>query len=294
VPKSLFDAVTRDLGLALDQHFELVNRQRLGGGDINQAFQLDLGSMQVFLKCNSSASPVMFETEARGLTELASFGDWQVPEPLALGQFESTTWLAMDFLALDGQKQQGAHAMGINLAKLHQHQQSFFGWLQDNYIGSTPQPNPRCEQWLEFYGEHRLRFQVDRLVTAGATKRLSGYCESLVDRLPELFQDHKPHPSLLHGDLWAGNWAVTATGRPATFDPACYYGDRETDLAMTELFGGFPAAFYQAYEQTFPIDPGYPQRKPLYQLYHVLNHANLFGGGYLAQAEQMLHHLVKR
>ena len=288
---ALLEAITRDLSAALDQDFRLVNYQRLGGGDINQAFRLDLGSQQVFVKCNSIAG--MFESEALGLEELGKRSGLVVPKPLALGRYQTTAWLALEYLELDGHKEQGAQALGEGLAKLHLQKQAFFGWRQDNFIGSTPQPNPRCDQWLSFFAENRLRFQVDRLVNAGASRTLSKLCDSLIDCMPGLFEAYAPQPSLLHGDLWGGNWGVTAAGLPAIFDPAAYYGDRETDLAMTDLFGGFPDAFYQSYEQTFPIDPGYQRRKPLYQLYHVLNHANLFGGGYLSQAEQLMRKLIK-
>ena len=290
--KALFESVTRALGLALDQDFRLVNSQRMAGGDINQAFRLDLGSRKVLLKFNSRARPRMFETEAVGLEELSKCGALLVPKPLILGYFGKVAWLVLEYHKLDGDKERGAHALGEGLARLHMQQQPYFGWHQDNFIGSTPQPNPRCDHWLTFYAEHRLRFQVNRLIKAGADKALSRTCESLIDYLPELFATYSPQPSLLHGDLWAGNWAVTTTGLPAIFDPACYYGDRETDLAMSELFGGFPPAFYTGYEQTCPTDPGYKRRKPLYQLYHVLNHANLFAGGYLARAEQLMHGVI--
>ena len=289
---ALLEAVTRELGTALGQNLRLVNFQRVAGGDINQAYRLDLGSLEVFVKYNSRAKPGMFETEAMGLEELGKCGSLLVPKPVALGHHGATAWLALEYLELDGHKEYGAHALGEGLARLHLQKQPFFGWWQDNFIGSTPQPNARSDDWLSFYAENRLRFQVHRLIAAGAAKTLSRHCESLIDRMPGLFEAYTPQPSLLHGDLWGGNWAVTARGQPVIYDPASYYGDRETDLAMSELFGGFPSAFYHSYEQTFPSDPGYKRRKPLYQLYHVLNHANLFAGGYLARAEQMICRLI--
>ncbi len=171
-------------------------------------------------------------------------------------------------------------ALGRMLAAMHRSTGARFGWHRDNYIGATPQANAWCDDWTEFWLERRLRPQMELARANGFEIRGQAFSERLLAR-------HRPQPSLLHGDLWNGN-AGFSNGQPVLFDPAVYYGDREADLAMTGLFGGFPPQFYAAYEAAFPLEPGYEKRKPLYNLYHLLNHLNLFGGGYLAQVQAAL------
>jgi protein-ribulosamine 3-kinase len=173
-------------------------------------------------------------------------------------------------------------ALARMLAKLHRTTGPRFGWHRDNWIGATPQSNAWCDDWSEFWQERRIRPQLERA-------RKNGF----VLPEPPRLKDHAPIPSLLHGDLWSGNAGFIDEG-PVIFDPAVYYGDREADLAMTELFGGFPARFYDAYNQAFPLDEGYERRKPLYNLYHLLNHLNIFGEGYLAQVRATLRLLLDR
>ena len=181
--------------------------------------------------------------------------------------------------------------LGRELAAMHRHRRARFGWHRDNTIGSTPQVNREEHDWVHFYREHRLRFQLDRAADNGmAHLRRNG--DRLLESLEGFFPGGGPAPSLLHGDLWGGNHAALADGTPVLFDPAVYYGDREADLAMTELFGGFPARFYAAYNEAWPLDEGYATRKSLYNLYHLLNHANLFGGGYVAQADSTMGRLL--
>jgi len=172
-----------------------------------------------------------------------------------------------------------------------------FGFAHDNYIGTTPQPNGWPNEsrtsWIDFWRERRLGFQLRLAAQNGYGGQLQTLGEKLLDALPAFFAGYTPQPSLLHGDLWSGNHAFLEDGTPVIFDPAPYYGDRECDLAMTELFGGYPADFYTAYHAAYPLDSGYAVRKDLYNLYHVLNHANLFGEGYARQAEQMMQRLLK-
>lgn len=163
-----------------------------------------------------------------------------------------------------------------------------FGWSHDNHIGATPQPNGWQEDWIHFWREARLGYQLK--IAADNGVRFEG-SERLLDRLDTFFTGHRPAASLLHGDLWSGNIAFTSTGEPVVFDPACYYGDRECDLAFTSLFGGFPRAFYEAYDAAWQRDEGRRSRHDLYNLYHVLNHFHLFGGSYREQAQQMIHSL---
>ena len=176
-------------------------------------------------------------------------------------------------------------ALGRMLATLHRSHGDEFGWPRDNYIGATPQPNGRSASWRDFWRERRLGPQL-------ALAKRHGYPID-IGNVGDLLDGHEPAPSLLHGDLWSGNAAFLASGAPALFDPAVYYGDREADLAMTELFGGFPRQFYAAYEAAWPLAPGYERRKHLYNLYHLLNHLNLFGGGYLAQVRSALRLLAR-
>ena len=180
--------------------------------------------------------------------------------------------------------------MGERLAAMHRVQSDQgFGWDQNNTIGSTPQKNPWTEGWIEFFTEHRLRYQFQL-----AHRRGSHFSrqDALLAAIPHLLAGYTPQPALVHGDLWSGNAAVTQTGEPVLLDPAVYFGDREVDIAMTELFGGFPAGFYQGYEAAYPLEAGYPRRKVLYNLYHILNHFNLFGGGYGSQANRMIDQLL--
>src|SRR5262245_18398887 len=164
------------------------------------------------------------------------------------------------------------------LANAHRKPGPRFGWQRDNYIGSTPQQNGWCNDWIVFWVTRRLEPQI-------SLARDKGFDVSLPST--RMLESHRPQPALLHGDLWSGNAGFTAEG-PVVFDPAVYYGDREADLAMTELFGGFPREFYRAYNEAYPLPGGYEQRKHLYNLYHLLNHLNLFGGGYLGQVKSTL------
>jgi fructosamine-3-kinase len=232
----------------------------------------------------------MFAAEAEGLDELAASGTIRVPRPICHGVADGQAYLVLEALELGGS---GAmEAFGAQLAAMHRHTGERFGWHRDNTIGSTLQPNDRESDWVTFWRARRLGFQLEQAAGNGCSRALLSGGEELMERLPALFTDYRPAPSLLHGDLWGGNYAVTSGGEPVIFDPAVYYGDREADLAMTELFGGFGTRFYAAYNAAWPLDPGYPVRKTLYNLYHVLNHFNMFGGGYAGQAESMVGRLL--
>jgi fructosamine-3-kinase len=183
-------------------------------------------------------------------------------------------------------------ALGRTLALVHSVGGAFFGWRRDNYIGSTPQHNRRSPSWSEFWRDARLRPQLELGRKNGLGTSLLAKAERLIEAVPRLLSGHAPAPCLLHGDLWSGNAGFLAGGAPVLFDPAVYWGDREADLAMTELFGKFPQPFYTAYAEVAPLDRGYAMRKNLYNLYHVLNHANLFGASYPRQAERMIDQLL--
>ena len=198
----------------------------------------------------------------------------------------------LEYLELGRDGASSAERLGAQLAQLHRHTGRQHGWHRDNTIGSTPQINNPDPDWLQFWRERRLGYQLGLAAHRGYGGALQRKGERLSADLGQVLADHVPAPSLLHGDLWSGNYAALSDGRPVIFDPASYYGDRETDLAMTELFGGFSPRFYSAYRDHYPLNEGYRLRKTLYNLYHVLNHANLFGGGYASQAEHMMDDLL--
>ena len=286
----LWNAGAHRLSVATGQSFAIRKRQALSGGCINQAWKISDSERAFFVKIHAAAGLAMFEAEAAGLTELAASQTVRVPKPVSWGSAADLAWLALEYLPLGGT---GAMAtLGRQLAALHRQPQPYFGWRRDNTIGSTPQRNTRSDDWIEFWREQRLSLQLELAAKNGYGGGLQRQGEALLARLAGLFVSYQPTPALLHGDLWSGNAGATVDGEPVVFDPAVYYGDREADLAMTELFGGFPACFYAAYREAWSLDAGYVQRRMLYNLYHVLNHLNLFGGGYLAQAERLIAQLL--
>jgi len=231
--------------------------------------------MRGFLKQGAPGRADAFAAEADGLEALRPY--IRVPRVLERGVKEGEAFILLE--RLDLTRSGDYAAMGRMLAALHRQSGPRFGWHRDNYIGSTPQENGWCDDWAEFWRELRLRPQIGLANTNGFGLRLPD--------TGALLKNHKPQPSLLHGDLWSGNAGFTSEG-PVVFDPAVYYGDREADLAMTELFGGFPKEFYRAYDEAYPLAEGYEKRKHLYNLYHLLNHLNLFGGSYLGQVKATL------
>jgi protein-ribulosamine 3-kinase len=263
----------------------------LGGGCINSAFKLSDGTRTWFVKTNDAARLDMFEAEAAGLDALAAGEAIRVPRALCTGTSEGLSFIVMEHLALGHGRDNGWIRAGRQLAALHRNSATEFGWIRSNTIGATPQPNGWREDWVAFWREQRLGFQLELAASNGYGGRLQSLGEQLLDRFPALI-DHAPEPSLLHGDLWGGNLGFTPLGEPVIYDPATYYGDREAELAMTELFGGFSADFYAAYREAWPMDAGYRIRRELYNLYHVLNHLNLFGGGYGSQAQAMMQRLL--
>lgn len=261
-----------------------------GGGCINSARIIEgCDGRRYFVKTNRASRLAMFEAEAAGLEAIRATGTVRVPAPICSGSSGDEAWLVLEYLEMGGRG--SAAELGRRLAALHRHTWDRFGWHRDNTIGSTPQINTPGADWVEFYRVHRLGYQYALAARHGAPRRLLERGERLLAGLEGFFVGHRPAPSLLHGDLWGGNFGY-CRGEPVIFDPAVYYGDREADLAMTELFGGFPADFYAAYRDAWPLEAGYRVRKDLYNLYHVLNHFNLFGGGYLAQAGRMTDQLL--
>ena len=289
---SIWPHIEAAIAEATGESMHIGHPRTVGGGSINAAYEIGGGSRHYFVKLNSSDHADMFAAEAEGLREMATTRTLRIPEPVCWGTAGTQTWIVMEYLSLGGGGSAAQRALGAGLAAMHRQTQTEFGWHRDNTIGSTPQPNGRLPDWVEFLRERRLGFQLRLAGRNGAPDGLLRQGEELLAQLQLFFTDYRPGPSLLHGDLWSGNFAITSGGEPAIFDPAVYYGDREADLAMTELFGGFSADFYGAYEATWPLDSGYKVRKKLYNLYHILNHYNLFGGGYATQADHMISQLL--
>jgi fructosamine-3-kinase len=245
-----------------------------------------------FVKLNRPSGLAMFEAEADGLREIAATGVIRVPSSVCAGVAEDSAFLVLEFIDFNSSGKGRAEDLGRQLADMHRISAPQYGWWRDNTIGSIPQINALADNWPEFWRDRRIGRQLALAAGNGFGGALQRKGERLLAKLDGFFTGYAPLPSLLHGDLWGGNYAYSAAGEPVIFDPAVYYGDREADLAMTELFGGFPAAFYVGYREAFPLDAGYPMRKALYNLYHVLNHLNMFGEGYLGQAEGMIEKLL--
>jgi protein-ribulosamine 3-kinase len=289
---SLWPAIAEHISATTGTPFKPKSPRTVGGGCINATYVLDDGERSFFVKTNSADKAAMFAAEAAGLAEIAHAKAIRVPLPVCHGTSGAYTYIVLEYIALGAGKGQTALRLGEQLAALHRTRAAQFGWKMDNTIGATPQPNPWMNDWIDFWGEQRLVFQLQLAARKGLRGAVQGKGERLVEALPHFFAGYRPQPSLLHGDLWGGNWGADGAGDPVIFDPAVYYGDREADIAMTELFGGFPAGFHDAYADAYPLDPGYETRKILYNLYHILNHFNLFGGGYGSQAEHMIDRLL--
>jgi fructosamine-3-kinase len=287
---------------------ELSAVQPVSGGDISQAARVEAGGRAYLVKWHGrSPQPQpgwleMFEAEAAGLALLASAQAVRVPTVYAYGLAKPgvlPAYIVMEWIeqrsryaALLDQRAVGA-LLGQQLAELHRSSAPAYGLDDGNYCGATPQDNRWLPTWIEFYGQRRLGFQMDLagrqgLMPSERRRRL----ERLINRLDRWIDESACQPSLLHGDLWGGNWLVDEAGQPVLIDPAVYYGDREAELAMCRLFGGFPAGFYATYDAAWPPAPGRDERIPLYQLYHLLNHLNLFGEGYGGQVDSILRHFA--
>ena len=259
------------------------------GGCIHDTYVVDSGSERLFIKTNRAELGDAFAAEADGLEALIGAG-MRAPRPLSQGLAEHRAFLAMEYLEL---RSRGDWVrMGHALAAMHKEMAAPFGWRRDNYIGATPQSNPARDDWITFWRDARMLPQLKLAERNGLGPALIDSGMKLAETLPKLLGGRRPAASLLHGDLWSGNAAFLPDGSPVLFDPAVYFGDREADLAMTELFGGFPSDFYAAYAEAWPLDAGYALRREIYNLYHVLNHANLFGGGYAAQARTLIGRLL--
>lgn len=284
-----FASLRGAIGALFGEDVQILERRPVYGGDINQCRRLDLSNgVAVFMKANLRANLPFFRAEARGLEALGETGTIGVPHPLAMGTDGGSSFLLMEYLESAPRIDRYWETFGRELAAMHRTNCGFgaFGFDADNYIGATPQINAPRNSWIEFFRDCRLvpQFQwADGYFDSGM-RRQAG---KLLDHLDTLLTEPE-FPSLLHGDLWSGNAVCGPNGRAWIVDPAAYVGHFEAELAMTELFGGYPASFYDAYREINPTDSDYKYRKDLYNLYHLLNHLNLFGAGYLRSVRAIL------
>ncbi len=265
----------------------------VGGGCINKASRIDLDDgRSFFLKSNPRALPRLFESEAEGLRALRQAGCLRVPEVVATGGGRDGLphFILMECIAAGRPGPGFYEKFGRGFAQLHQQALADqFGFENDNYLGSTPQPNQWTSDWVRFFRRHRLGHQLKMARRNGLSDpQMDRLGQRLLDRLEDWIGHPDEPPGLLHGDLWGGNYLCDDRGDPVLIDPAAYYGRGEADLAMTQLFGGFDSSFYPAYEEVHPSAPGSQDRLEIYKLYHLLNHLNLFGRSYFSGCMRIL------
>lgn len=286
--------MTKVLSALLGCGVEVLSCTSVGGGDIHMSYQVELVAAgvvrHVFVKSNSEQFSQLLEAESQALLEIEKHAVLKTPQCLGLHALGGQVYLALEWLDLKSRGDD--YALGCQLAKLHQITHSRYGWHSDNFIGYSKQSNHWVDSWSDFWLEHRLKPQLLAAEKQGFSKSLKKNQKPLIAASKALLENHHPQASLLHGDFWGGNKAFLADGQPVIFDPASYYGDREVDLAMAGLFGGFTHDFYVGYESVSPLDDGFNQRKVLYNLYHQLNHLNMFGTTYLGECLRAIKSIV--
>lgn len=283
------------IATALNQHFsqkhQLHSIEPVHGGDINTCFQCVWGHKPLFVKTNTQAIALsMLEQEHWALLQMQSTNTVNLPAPILVGGNQQYAFLVLERLNLNGTP--NWQNCAVQLAAMHRVNHPQFGWEYDNFIGTTVQYNRRHNTWADFWWQQRLVPQLD-LALVNGHRELARLKAPLENASQNILAHHNPVPSLVHGDLWSGNVGFLEGGTPTIFDPAAYFGDREVDIAMTQLFGGFPTVFYQAYNAAWALPQGFELRQQLYNLYHLLNHLNLFGGGYLASSLRTIETLIK-
>lgn len=289
-------AIARAIAEATGNAFTLRAEESVAGGCIHQAFRISGGTPQgerlFFAKVNGADQRAIFEAEAQGLDALREAGAVAVPEAITHGSDDQRAWLVLEWHELQPLDAASAGLLGVALARQHRIAQARFGWERDNYIGASAQKNGWHDDWLAFWRERRLAAQLRLAARNRLPSRMIDRGERLAADCGAFFGNYAPAKSLLHGDLWGGNAAARADGTPMVFDPAVYVGDREADVAMTELFGGFPGDFLSAYRNAWPLDDGYRVRRDFYNTYQLLNHANLFAGEYVRRSEHAIERVL--
>lgn len=273
----------------------IISARQVGGGSISEAYKISMGSgRNLFLKVNTSAPDDMFTKEKNGLDELKNAGSIKTPEVLSV----DSSFILLELISPAVTSKNFFEDFGKKFALLHKHLGNSFGFYEDNYIGSTVQINiaeaDEMKDWKKFYFNKRILFQY-KLAEKNrfASKELTDAIIKIENKIDYILSGSDEMPSLLHGDLWSGNFIVDEYGNACLIDPAVYYGNREADLAMTKLFGGFPSRFYESYNEVHPLKEGYEYRENLYKLYHVMNHLNLFGMSYYSQTISLLNYYLK-
>ncbi len=266
----------------------------IGGGSINQSYRVETKSGKVFVKANKDAPKEFFVAEIAGLQALRQASVIRVPEVIANGITDGgTNYLVLEWIPAGKRTRETSERLGRQLAQLHQTTAEAYGWAEDNYIGELPQYNRWEDSWVTFYASQRLATQTEIAAKRGYLTRKRGQqLHHLQTNLGTLINETHLTPALLHGDLWGGNWMVDEKSNPVLIDPAIYYGNREVDLAMSRLFGGFSQTFYDAYAEVYPLPAGYVERSDIYQLYYLLVHLNLFGEGYGSKVDSILQRYV--
>ncbi len=288
IPGSLAEQISHRLSELLALHVDVEQSTGVGGGSINDAWRIDTNEGRYFLKTNSADRfPSMFEAEADGLERLRAANALPIPNVLGYGEDHDTSWLLLEWLESSPPGPGHWSEFGQKLADQHSRSAANFGLERDNYIGSLLQRNKQDSDWSRFFIQQRLEPLIimardNGRIGAGAAFRF----ERFFTKLDELFP--KETPALLHGDLWSGNFVIASIGRSWLIDPAVYYGHREMDIAMTRLFGGFDPDFYTGYQAAYPLEKGWEERVDICNLYPLLVHVNLFGGGYVERVEEIL------
>ncbi|MEP7703457.1 fructosamine kinase family protein [Paraglaciecola sp. 25GB23A] len=277
--------ISEEISKTLDKEFICDDIREITTGNSHKAFKITDGRRRFFVKTNQDVYQANFQAESDGLEHLAKAQLFKVPKVICSGVVEESAFLVLEYLTFSEGQSGNWYQFGQLLAQQHKTQtQNMYGWQEDNFIGLTPQPNQWQKKWCHFFAEQRIGFMLQLLAEKG--HQLADI-NKVVVTIKNLLGGHSPVSSMLHGDLWSGNSGF-CKNTPTLFDPALYFGDRETDIAMTELFARLPDAFYQGYQDYWPLDAGYEYRRPVYQLYHVLNHALMFGGHYLQSAQATL------
>lgn len=261
----------------------------VGGGSINKAFKIETeNSKRLFLKWNNAAPVDFFLKEREGLNQLASAKTGlHIPKVKFVGKTGDFNYMLTEYIEENKGTRQTSALFGRQLAELHKITANFYGLEYDNYIGRLKQPNAQCDNWIDFFIENRLQFQLKHAVDAGKLElKVNQHFNHLYKKLADIFPEEPA--SLLHGDLWGGNYFFDEKGKAAIFDPAVYYGNREIEIAFTHLFGGFSGDFHNAYQEAWPLEPGFSGRKDIYNLYPLLTHTNMFGGHYGGQVERIV------
>lgn len=285
----MWSRICKRLSKTVGKEITYLSHQSISGGCINSSYKLQTNGGPFFVKANSIDTLSMLQTEALSLQAIEASNTIRAPKWLHVSEIRDRAVLILEYIPMQESSKTGMQRLGEQLAKMHQVTHQQFGWSCDNFIGKTAQPNASEDSWVTFLKKHRLGHQIELCQSKGLI--LEGG-QRLLENLAGFFKHYAPLPSLLHGDLWGGNIGFDLGGAPVIFDPACYYGDREADIAFTEMFGGFSHKFYDSYNTVFPLNQGYDVRKRLYNLYHELNHYNLFGGGYGKQAQQTVNYLL--